>query len=67
MAKDIFDYLNDIHTFGAQKFFLKKYKKIDDEFIWLDKKGTLYNLLLWLLAVVSYQLIYILFYVGGGF
>jgi len=66
-AKDIFDYLNDIRAFGAQRFFFKKYEQIDDELIVLDKKGTLYDLLLWLSSVVGYQVIYILFYVGGGF
>lgn len=66
-AKDIFDYLNDIRAFGAQKFFLKNYEQIDNKLIVLDKKGTLYDLFLWLSAVVGYQVIYILFYVGGGF
>lgn len=66
-AKDIFDHLNTIQAFGAQRFFFKKYEQIDDELIILDKKCTLYDLLLWISSVVGYQVIYILFYVGGGF
>ena len=66
-AKDIFDYLSNIQVFGAQRFFNDKFVTDDDILVRLSKKSIFYKILAWLTGVVGYQVVYIFFYVGGGF